>query len=88
MTWGGCVSRGGVDEGCSVVPGGKKKRVTPWKPSQGGVRDVTRVEKSEIFKFVMNETICLDRALQAGTWARTECHGGRPIFVTQQMSQN
>ena len=25
-----------------------------------------------------------DRALQAGTWARTECHGGRPIFVTQR----
>ena len=30
--------------------------------------------------------ICLTEFLQAGTWARTECHGGRPIFVTQQMS--
>ena len=42
----------------------------------------------------MNEKLP-DRALQSGTWARTECHGGRPIFfsfckkrVTQQNKQN
>ena len=45
----------------------------------------------------MNEKLP-DRALQSRTWARTECHGGRPIFffykkksVTQlfgEMSRN
>ena len=32
--------------------------------------------------------ICLDRALQAGTWARTECHGGRPILWKKIESRN
>ena len=35
------------------------------------------LEKKEYF----NEKLP-DRVLQAGTWARTECHGGRPCFLS------
>ena len=44
-----------------------------------------------LFYFCTKKENLPDRVLQAGTWARTECHGGRPLFchtTKQNKKQN
>ena len=71
--WEGCDwSRKGVTSLCPI------RVMSPVKKTGNG----SKISK-ECF-ILQKGKICLDLRLQAGTWARTECHGGRPYFVTQR----
>ena len=60
---------------------GYKGHVTCQIQTMGEESVTSRVfEKTESLIFINEMRNCLDLRLQAGTWARTECHGGRPIL--------
>ena len=76
---------------CDWSRGGEKEAIFAqiWAVSfmgdvTGSGSENTGSGSQNVKMFYLVRKICLSEFLQAGTWARTECHGGRPIFVTQR----
>ena len=86
--------REGESRPCWILEGGDwwRRGVTScchaqiWELSCQSEKPETDVKFQKCLFF--KEKLPQDLRLQSGTWARTECHGGRPIFFLEKTQTN
>ena len=76
----GNVGHVGFGWGCDVIIDAQIRGAVNQRVDTGSGSKNVNFFLILLFGTHRKRTICLLEFLQAGTWARTECHGGRPML--------